>query len=204
MNYEQMEAYIPEFNINGVIGGVTEWTKENRNTDPNAFELVNVFLFAGKYASEGSLIDDESLTDLWNIRSESFKNMGISEDNFVYKIVEASYESAIKSESLVSDPISHIALRRTAGVGLYLMQQKRDTGTMNYNNSAEMMELLKASVILKDNHPDLFEDVSVRDFTSLVVDLCPKDNLSNFQMKEITHYQSKINAPIVNDSSKII
>ena len=41
--------------------GIADWIEENKDNewakDPNAYEMTNVFLFAGKYASEGKDIN---------------------------------------------------------------------------------------------------------------------------------------------------
>ncbi len=192
LQYNEMSDFISEFDINVRIAGIAGWIKGNRNTDPNAFEMVNLFLFAGKYASEGSRIDKGSLTELWNMRSEDFSKCNIDKNHFVYKIAEITYQSAMEGNSLVNNAESHIALRRMAGVGLFLMQQKRDMGSINYNNYGEMMELLKSASILKETNPDVFESASVGQFTELLVSLQPTEHLNGFQKEEIEFYSSKL------------
>ena len=44
-----------------------------------------------------------------------------------------------------------------AGIGLYLMQQKRDRGTVEYNNPNELITLIEDSKMLKLIHPELHE-----------------------------------------------
>lgn len=54
-------------------------------------------------------------------------------------------------------PAEHSALRKMAGVGLFLKQQHRDSGVISYNNPEELLHLLEDSDTLKALHPNLFE-----------------------------------------------
>lgn len=142
--------------------GILNWIKENREKeewtkDPNAFEMTNVFLLGAKYAEEGVDINQETLKEMWKIRSQDFARCGVSENNFVYKICEDSYQASQEGRALVNDEASHHALRRMAGIGLFLNTQKVRDGKVEYNNPDELLELLEASRTLKGVHPDLFE-----------------------------------------------
>ncbi len=106
---------------------------------------------------EGKQIDTDTLSEMWQIRSQDFANCNISENNFVYQICKDSYEAAISGRSLVNDQNSHHALRKMAGLGLYLKQQQRDKGKIVYDNPEELIELLSCSKSLKVLHPDLYE-----------------------------------------------
>ena len=106
---------------------------------------------------EGERIDTETLREMWEIRSQDFANCNISENNFVYQICKDSYEAAMLGRILVNDPNSHHALRKMAGIGLYLKQQQRDRGKVVYDNPMELLELLSSSKSLKVFHPDLYE-----------------------------------------------
>lgn len=90
-----------------------------------------------------------------NRAEEDFANCNISENNFVYQICKDSYESAMSGRSLVNDQNSHHALRKMAGLGLYLKQQQRDRRKIVYDNPVELLELLSCSKSLKVFHPDL-------------------------------------------------
>ena len=59
--------------------------------------------------------------------------------------------------SLVNDQNSHHALRKMAGLGFDLKQQKRDRGKIVYDNPVELPELLSCSKSLKVFPPDLYE-----------------------------------------------
>lgn len=106
---------------------------------------------------EGKQIDTDTLSEMWQIRTQDFANCNISENNFVYQICKDSYESAISGRSLVNDQNSHHALRKMAGLGLFLKQQQRDRGKIGYDNPVELLELLSCSKSLKAFHPDLYE-----------------------------------------------
>ncbi len=169
MNYIiNFQENIIQEQFNSRVEGILNWIKENREKeewakDPNAFELTNVFLFAGKYAQERQEVDKDSLRQMWEIRSQDFERCGVSNESFIYRICEDSYLSAMEGRALVNDENSHHALRRMAGIGLYLKQQQRDIKKQNsekqvdYNNPQELLELMECAKTLKTFHPDLFE-----------------------------------------------
>lgn len=159
MDYSySFEANIPSASFNSTSKGILSWIEENRDVkDPNAYEMANLFLFGAKYAHEGKDIDTDTLTKMWDIRSKDFENCNISENNFVYSICGDAYNSAIAGRNMVNDENSHHALRKMAGLGLYLKQQQRDTGEVSYNNPGELLQLLECSSSLKTFHPDLFD-----------------------------------------------
>ena len=156
------EDNIPGISFNSTSKNILKWIQENRETidfakDPNAFEMVNLFLFGAKYSREGIKIDTDSLTQIWNIRSKDFERCNVSEYSFIYAICQDSYNAAISGKSMVNDENSHHALRKIAGIGLYLKQERRNTGDISYNNPQELLRLLECSSTLKSLHPDLFE-----------------------------------------------
>lgn len=160
--------------FNDSAKNVLNWIKDNKNKydwakDPNAYEMTNLFLFAAKYRSEGEEVDISCIQQLWEIRKNDFQRCNISENNFIYTIVQDAYKSAINCEPLVKDSDSHDALRKMAGIGLYLYQQKRDNGKVLYNNPQELIEFLDHSKSLKISYPDLFEKYS---FQSNIDRLC--------------------------------
>lgn len=141
--------------------GIADWIEENKDKeegakDPNAYEMTNVFLFAGKYASEGKDVNLETIERIWNLRKGDFERCGVQTNNFIYQICEQSYKSAMSKRTLVNDESSHSALRKMAGIGLYLMQQKRENGQdIDYNNFGELMDLIEDAKQLKQRHPIL-------------------------------------------------
>lgn len=153
---------IPSSSFNSIIKNVLNWIEENRDAfdwakDPNAYEMVNLFLFGAKYSHEGKDVDIDTLTKMWNIRSQDFERCNIGTNNFVYSICQDSYQSALTGKALVNEENSHHALRKMAGLGLYLKQQQRDTGEISYNNPQELLQFLQCSSALKTFHPDLFD-----------------------------------------------
>lgn len=170
----QDNIYPEEFNARAKR--INTWIEENKNLhdwakDPNAYEMTNVFLFAGKYISEGEDIDVENIERMWELRSGDFERCGISENNFVYQICEQSYNSAMSGKALVDDEGSHRALRKMAGIGLYLMQQQRDTGRMEYNNLHEFMDLVEDSQELKKQHPKLYKGLKFEESISRLYEM---------------------------------
>lgn len=163
MNYSiNFQDNIRYSEFNERAKGVLDWIVENREKeewakDPNAYELANIYLFAGKYAGEKHQINTDTLKQMWNIRSQDFERCGVSNNSFIYKICEDSYLSAMEGKALVNDENSHHALRKMAGVGLYLKQQQRDGNEISYNNPGEIIQLMECSRTLKTFHPDLFE-----------------------------------------------
>lgn len=121
--------------------------------------MTNVFLFAGKYISEGEEINLDIINKMWNLREGDFERCNISKENFVYQICERSYKSAISGKALVDDEKSHAALRKMAGIGLYLMQQQRDNGQMDYDNFSECYHLIENSTTLKQRYPDIHDSL---------------------------------------------
>ena len=153
---------IPSFNFNSTTENVLRWIEENRDKfdwakDPNAYEMVNLFLFSGKYAQEGKEVNLEALSKMWHIRSQDFEGCNIGPNHFVYALCNDAYQSAVSEKSMVNDENSHHALRKMAGIGLYLKQQQRDNGSISYNNPQELLTLLRCSKTLQTFHPDLFE-----------------------------------------------
>ena len=173
---------IPSSTFNTTSKNVLNWIEENRDSfdwakDPNAYEMTNLFLFGAKYSHEGKDVDIDSLTKMWNIRSRDFERCNIGENNFVYAICHDSYQSALSGKAMVNDENSHHALRKMAGLGLYLKQQQRDTGEVSFNNPQELLQLLQCSSSLETFHPELFDKYAFEDNINVLCDLQLKHEL---------------------------
>ena len=173
---------IPSSTFNTTSKNVLNWIEENRDSfdwakDPNAYEMTNLFLCGAKYSHEGKDVDIDSLTKMWNIRSRDFERCNIGENNFVYAICHDSYQSALSGKAMVNDENSHHALRKMAGLGLYLKQQQRDTGKVSFNNPQELLQLLQCSSSLKTFHPELFDKYAFEDNINVLCDLQLKHEL---------------------------
>ena len=173
---------IPSSTFNTTSKNVLNWIEENRDSfdwakDPNAYEMTNLFLFGAKYSHEGKDVDIDYLTKMWNIRSRDFERCNIGENNFVYAICHDSYQSALSGKAMVNDENSHHALRKMAGLGLYLKQQQRDTGKVSFNNPQELLQLLQCSSSLKTFHPELFDKYAFEDNINVLCDLQLKHEL---------------------------
>ncbi len=176
MEYRNLRDHIYPEQFNERSEGILNWIKENREKedwakDPNAFEMTNVFLLGAKYASEGVDINQETLKEMWEIRSQDFARCGISENNFVYKICEDSYRASQEGKALVNDEASHHALRCMADIGLFLNKQKTREGKVEYNNPTQLLELLEASRTLKGVHLDLFEKYGFKENLQVIAKL---------------------------------
>ena len=184
MEYRNLQQNIYEEEFNDRAKGIVGWIKENRGKeewtlDPNAFEMTNVFLLGAKYASEGVDIDKETLKEMWDIRSGDFARCGISENNFVYKICEDSYNASQEGRALVNDEASHHALRSMADIGLFLNRQKYKRQKVEFNNPHKLLELAEASRTLKGIHPELFERYGFKENLKTLEKLQPENGLSN-------------------------
>lgn len=51
----------------------------------------------------------------------------------------------MEGRALVNDENSHHALRKMSAIGLWLKQQQRDNGHIEYNNPKEIMQLMECS-----------------------------------------------------------
>ena len=184
-------------NFNSTSSNILNWIQENRDQfdwakDPNAYEMVNLFLFGAKYSHEGKDINTDTLTQMWNIRSKDFQNCNISENNFVYAICQDSYESAITGKPMLNDENSHHALRKMAGLGLYLKQQQRDYGEVSFNNPQELLQLLQCSNSLKTFHPELFDRYSFKENINVLCKLQLENELPNEIVQTIKTSQDQI------------
>ena len=198
MDYSySFESNIPYATFNSTSKNVLNWIEENRDNfdwakDPNAYEMVNLFLFGSKYSQEGKEIDTETLTRMWDIRSKDFEGCNIGTNNFVYRICQASYDSAISGKAMVNDENSHHALRKMAGLGLYLKQQQRDNGEISYNNSQELLQLLQCSSSLKTFHPELFDRYAFTDNIKTLCKLQLQNELPSEIVQSIKEAQDRI------------
>lgn len=194
MVYRNLNDNILPEEFNSRAEGVLNWINENRSSfdwakDPNSYEMINLFLLGSKYSNEGHNIDKSILKQIWEIRKQDFEPIGISSNNFIYRICEDSYQSSQDGKPLVNDEASHHALRKMAGIGLYLSQQKRDNKEIQYNNPTELIELLETSRTLKGIHPELFEKYQFDKNLQTLVRLQPENALSdkiNNQVKQLS------------------
>ena len=154
--------------------------------------MTNLFLFGTKYLHEGKDIDIDSLTKMWNIRSKDFERCNIGQKNFVYAICSDAYQSALSGKPLLNDENSHHALRKMAGIGLYLKQMQRDNGTINYNNPQELLQLLHCSHSLKTFHPDLFRKYTFDENINVLCKLQLDNELSDELAQDIKNAQKRL------------
>ena len=184
---------------------VLNWIEENHDAfdwakDPNAYEMANIFLFGAKYSHEGKTIDVDTLTKIWDIRSKDFERCNISQNNFVYKICEDAYQSSLVGKSVINDENSHHALRKMAGLGLFLKQQQRDNDKISYNNPQELLQLLQCSKTLKTFHSDLFDRYAFEENINTLCRLQLEQSIPKEVAESITTAQSEVFKPISKPS----
>lgn len=196
MEYNNLQDNIRKNEYNDRTQGILQWIKENRTKeewakDPNAFELANVLLLGAKYRQEGEAINGETVEEMWRVRSKDFEHAGVSGQSFVYKICEDAHTSFQEGKVLVNDEASHHALRKMAGIGLYCSQQKRDKGTVEYNNPNELLELIEASRTLKGVHPDLYEKYQFQTNLERLCEIQPENNLQSKIQEAMNNLEQK-------------
>ena len=188
---------ISSSSFNATCKNVLNWIEENREKfdwakDPNSYEMTNLFLFGAKYLHEGKDIDIDSLTRMWNIRSKDFERCNISQNNFVYAICSDAYQSALSGKPLLNDENSHHALRKMAGLGLYLKQIQRENGIVHYNNPQELLQFLQCATSLKTFHPDLFKEYAFKENINALCTLQLDNELSDDLAHDIKVAQEKV------------
>ena len=188
---------IPSSTFNNTSKNVLNWIEENRDAfdwakDPNAYEMANLFLFGAKYSHEGKDVDIDTLSKMWDIRSKDFEGCNIRDNNFVYTICQDAYQSIISGKPMVNDENSHHALRKMAGLGLYLKQQQRDSGTISFNNPQELLQLLQCSSSLKTFHPELFDKYAFEENINVLCDLQLKHELPSEISQSIQDAKNQI------------
>ena len=93
---------------------------------------------------------------------------------------------------MVNDENSHHALRKMAGLGLFLKQQQRDNGTISYNNPQELLQLLQCSHSLKTFHPELFDRYAFKENIDVLCKLQLEHQLPNEIISSIKTFQDEI------------
>lgn len=142
--------------------GVNKYLRENPNSDPNAFQMVDLFTTYNNLVACGRTPPEDIKADLDNMFSQRKRNFienGIGTDNVAYRMCEFCY----KPQSLDDYPLPAVtiaAMRKIASLDLYSRQQERD-GKLLFDNVAEVEEVrnyLNASNIVKPNFLKKFED----------------------------------------------
>lgn len=197
MDYNNFQDNIPADTFDFTSNNILNWIQENRDKidrakDPNSYEMVNLFLFGAKYIEYGKDINITTLRKIWEIRSKDFDGCNISNNNFVYGICEDAYKSALMGVPLVNDENSHHALRKMAGLGLFLKIEQRDTGVVEYNNPPELLQLLQASQGLKTLHPDLFSRYQFSENIKVLCELQLRNKLPDSVSKSIIDARDKV------------
>lgn len=171
MEYRNLRDNIYPEQFNEKSEGILNWIKENREKDPNVFEMTNVFLLGAKYAEEGYEINKEILKEIWEICSKDLPKCGVHDGGVVYGICKDAYKASQLGNALVNDVDSHCALRKMADIGLFFHQKLTKGEKLDYNNPEGLCELIENSKTLKTFYPDLFQRYGFEPNLQLIVKL---------------------------------
>lgn len=142
--------------------GINRYIAENPNSDPNAFEMVDMFSTYNNLVAFGKNPPEDIKTDLdsmFSHRKRNFIENGIGTDSAAYRMCEFCY----RPENLEDYPLPAVtiaAMRKIASLDLYTRQQVRDGGPL-FDNVAEVETIknyFRASDSVKPGFLDAFKD----------------------------------------------
>lgn len=141
--------------------GVNRYLEENPNSDPNAFQMVDLFTTYNNLVACGRTPREDIKAELDNMFSQRKRNFienGIGTDNAAYRMCEFCYKPE-SSDDYPLPAVTIAAMRKIASLNLYSRQQERD-GKPLFDNVAEVEQVrnyLNASNIVKPNFLKEFE-----------------------------------------------
>ena len=133
---------------------IVNWIQQNPRTEPNAYELVDVFT---KYASipKGfrNNVTEQNMEYLNYKRIQDFVRM---KERF--QLIQAFCKQAyLDYKSGVShNKVECAYLRRLAGVQFYISQVKRDNSDYRFDNEWELFELTTYQQVIHQTDPEFF------------------------------------------------
>ena len=148
---------LAEQKINGVYG----WFSSDPNAkslDPNAYELTGLFIDANNARLDGKAISEEAsshLNEMWENRRENYLKNNIGTNNLSFRICSDCYDGKLSNTKFSTEATA--LLQRLAGVSLYLNQEVRNNGFVNYNNIWELQEIENNAKIAMNQGYDLSE-----------------------------------------------
>ena len=119
--------------------GINKFIAENPNSDPNAYEIVDVVTTYNNLIASGQNIPDDIKTDINNMfshRKKNFAENGIGLDSAAYRICEFCYNPE-NSGNYPLPAVTIEAMKKLASLDLYSRQQIRDNGPL-FDNVAEV------------------------------------------------------------------
>lgn len=138
----KMSASLVEIRIKNVY----DWFQSDptaKNLDPNAFELIELFIMANNVKNSGgklSEVSQQQLNELWENRKTNYVSNGIGNDNLAYKICSDCYDGELSKNNI--DLASMKALQTIAGVDLWMNQEKRNCSEVRYDNVDQLTEIM--------------------------------------------------------------
>lgn len=119
--------------------GINKYIADNPNSDPNAYEIVDVLTTYNNLVASGQNIPDDIKADIDNMflhRKKNFAQNGIGLDSTAYKICEFCYNPE-NSGNYPLPAVTIEAMKKLASLDLYSRQQIRDKGPL-FDNVAEV------------------------------------------------------------------
>lgn len=168
-NYLDEERYNNQKkDIENKISNVSNWVKANEETDPNMYELMDIFISAGKF--EGDL-SEETIAQLKYLKEKRMDDLenrvGINKDDDLYKISNEVCNSTLEGiPTTYSGEVSEY-ICKLASINTYIAQMKRDNKDFHYDNKYEFEILTalkeraeKVQTILPSSCSRLFNNLS--------------------------------------------
>lgn len=128
--------------VENKISNVFQWVKENEETDPNMYELMDIFITAGKF--EGDLSQDtiDQLTYLKEKRMDDLENrVGINKEDDLYKFSNEVCENTLQGMPTTYSNEVKEYICKLAGINTYIAQMKREDKNFSYDNKYEFETL---------------------------------------------------------------
>lgn len=144
------------------IDQIYQWLmfdQNNLNADPNASELVEIFINANNIVKSGGNLPAETktqLTQIWENRKNNFVKNNLGSDSFAYEICDSCFDGQLSQNYI--DLASLKLLQIMAGVDLWINQEKRAGNEVRFNNRMEMEQISNCYLASKQigSHMDTY------------------------------------------------
>ena len=141
--------------INERLQGVLNWFKENPNSNPNMYELVEVL----SQASRDEEKNEALIKELTKLEVERLINNGIvtSEDDCLVQMVLEVYEQVLGGQQISEEKENY--LKMVAGVSFYLKTLEANGQEVTYNNTYEYSTLMDHKYELMERGEEISDTV---------------------------------------------
>lgn len=114
------------------------WIVDNPDTDPNAYEMCDLYLRAADYLE---LVPDSAREDLAfvdRVRMKDYQDrLDISIGHPLFELIANLYDNAVKGVKITDDPIAREAICKIADIFLTIVKEQRKDPTFCYDNKKE-------------------------------------------------------------------